>query len=160
MWSTRMRVWWGAQSGLQRDPAVPALLKPSAGAVLDVRPDVREADVHAIVWFVVAVVAFWALGVFTAWARIEELARPVRMLVVIALLGVVSVVVELLQPVVGSRGVSIGDLLGNAVGLGAALAVGVAWTAIRHRVTGSRPRPVAVGPAAVGGGIGQDLGRR
>ena len=160
MWSTRMRVWWGAQSGLQRDPAVPPPLKPSARAVLDVRPDLREADVHAIVWFVVALIALWALGVFTVRARIEHRAGPVRMFIVIALLGVVGVVVELLQPVVGSRGVSSGDLLGNAVGLGAALAVGLAGTAIRRQMSGRHPHSIDHGHAIVGGCDGQDLGSR
>lgn len=149
MWSTRMRIWWGAQSGLRRDPAVPAPLQPPARAVLEVRPNTGEADAHALLWFGVGMIVLWAIGAFAWRQRSGGWVRAKVMVAALAGLCVISVLIEILQPMVSSRGASINDVVGNVVGLAAALGVALLWGLARQAWSaGARPSDAPEPPEA------------
>lgn len=117
MWSDSVAAWWGSESS--DDSTVPGPIR----FLLDLRPDVGEADLHLIVWAVTAALVVIAVG-STRW-----------LVGVAATVGAWSVAVEALQPVVSdTRGFSWGDVLGNLLGV----ALGAALVALWWRV---RPNP-------------------
>lgn len=129
MWSVRVQRWWGDQSGLRTDPAVPGVLKPSTRVVLAARPDTGEADAHVLVWALVGVVVVWAVGS----TRVRWWATALTALLV------VSLAVEALQPVVSGRSARWSDSAGNVVGVGVAAVVGAVARALTVRRRRSVP---------------------
>ena len=81
MWSVRVQQWWGDQSGLRSDPAVPGVLESPTRAVLEARPDTGEADAHAVVWALVGIVIVWAVG----WRAVRWWSVALMALLVVSL---------------------------------------------------------------------------
>jgi lysylphosphatidylglycerol synthetase-like protein (DUF2156 family) len=95
--------------------------------LIQARPDLGDAEVHAVMWGVASLLVVLALR-----------HRP-RIYFAVLGVWVWSVIVELLQPVVTSlRGFQWGDVLGNTIGVALGLAIGL-WILTRRQRRLARP---------------------
>jgi lysylphosphatidylglycerol synthetase-like protein (DUF2156 family) len=89
--------------------------------LIQARPDLGDAEVHAVMWGIASLIVVLALR-----------QRP-RIYIAAAAVWIWSVIVEILQPVVTSlRGFQWGDVLGNTLGVALGLMIGM-WILDRRQ---------------------------
>lgn len=137
MWSDAVAAWWSSQVAPDDDGE--SVLPGPIRAVLEARPDLGDAELHALAWAVAAFVAVLAVvGARPSAARVAAAAGPV---------WAWSVVVEALQPVVSeTRAFEWIDVAGNTVGVVLGAAVAAWW-----RVRSIRRRPGTFAPGGTPG---------
>lgn len=127
MWSDGVAAWWAERVG--GDTAGGSVLPAPLRWLFEARPDLGDAELHALAWALAAFLAAMAVG--RAWVR----RRPGGAAVPV---WVWSVAVEALQPVVStSRTFEWVDVAGNTVGVVAGTLV-AAWWHGRTRTNESR----------------------
>lgn len=117
MWSDAVAAWWAEQVGGEPDDG--SILPAPIRWLLEARPDLGDAELHALAWALAAFLAAMAVG--RAWVRRGPGGAAVTV-------WVWSVTVEALQPVVStSRAFEWVDVAGNTAGVGAGVLVASWW---------------------------------
>jgi hypothetical protein len=142
MWSDGVAAWWSAQVAPDDDDE--SMLPGPLRALLEARPDLGDAELHAVAW---SVPAFLAVVALAFGGRGADATSVRRVGVAAGAVWAWSVVVESLQPVVSdTRGFEWIDVAGNSVGVVLGAAAATWWCARARR---SR-RTNAPGHATIG----------
>ncbi|MEX2627278.1 MAG: hypothetical protein WD225_10380 [Ilumatobacteraceae bacterium] len=117
MWSDAVAAWWAEQVG--GDPDGGSVLPAPVRWLFESRPDLGDAELHALAWALAAFLAAMAVGRARVRCGLGGAALSV---------WAWSVTVEALQPVVStSRGFEWVDVAGNTVGVVAGTLVASWW---------------------------------
>lgn len=147
MWSDAVAAWWSAQ--VAPDDDAEGRLPGPLRVLIEARPDVGDAELHALAWSVPAFVVVFAAGA----AQRHRRALPPGVALAVVGVWVWSVLVEVLQPVVSeTRAFEWVDVVGNTAGVVTGAAMAWWWKGRRARSVGRHgDGPDPVGTIASGG---------